>query len=221
MTTIKGILGNNYLPGSIVKPLIYPEVTNLPIIQGIPGNDYLTGGTQGNYQIYDYEGNETLIGGSGDDYLVGGDGDDSLVGGDGDDTLVGGDGNDVLTGGLGEDTFVLNYSGGGIDRITDFSVADDVLQITTPVIGFSEYVIGRPSSLTNNELPEDAAIVSTKFTTPSLTLGLSNASNPSDIFTYNANTGALFYKNQQLAWLPLKLDWNNTVIVAALIHNLE
>ncbi|MEH2412684.1 calcium-binding protein [Nostoc sp.] len=198
-------------------------------IEGTSGNDYLTAGTQGNYQIYGYEGNDTLIGGSGDDYLDGGDGDDSLVGGDGNDvltggsgsdTLVGGDGNDVLTGGSGSDTFVLNYSGGGIDRITDFSVDDDVLQITTPVIGFSQYVIGRPSSLTNYELPEDAAIVSTKFTTPSLTLGLSNASNPSDIFTYNANTGALFYMNQQLAWLPIHLDWNNAVVVpASSIHN--
>ncbi|MHC5821752.1 MAG: hypothetical protein ACYT04_39265, partial [Nostoc sp.] len=177
------------------------------------GNDYLTAaGSQGDYQIYGYEGNDTLIGGSGDDYLVGG------------------DGNDVLTGGPGRDTFVLNYSGGGIDTITDFSSDDDVLQITTPLIKSfdyvigrpsSEYVIGRPSSLTNYELSEDAAIVSTKFTTRSLTLGSSNTSNPSDIFTYNANTGALFYMNQQLAWLPLNLDWNNTIKVAASIHNFE
>ncbi|MEH2317600.1 MAG: hypothetical protein V7K24_10855 [Nostoc sp.] len=187
-----------------METLIYPGVTGMETIEGTSGNDYLTGGTQGNYQIYGYEGNDTLIGGSGDDYLVGG------------------DGNDILTGGAGRDTFVLNYSGGGIDTITDFSVDDDVLKITTPMIGYSEFVIGTPSSLSNYDLGEDAAIDSTKFTTGSLTLGASDASKPSDIFTYNANTGALFYSNQQLAWLPLNLDWNNTVLVpASRIHNVE
>ena len=87
----------------------------MAIIQGTPGNNYLAG-TPGNDQISGYEGNDTLIGGAGND------------------SLMGGGGNDILTGGSGKDTFVLNYSGGGIDRITDFSVNDDLLKITTPPI---------------------------------------------------------------------------------------
>ncbi|MDF5735423.1 MULTISPECIES: calcium-binding protein [unclassified Nostoc] len=89
----------------------------MAIIQGTSGNDYLTG-TEGDNQIYGYGGNDTLIGGSGDNYLDGGDGDD------------------ILTGGTGRNTFVLNYSGGGIDTITNFSVNDDHLEITTSPIPF-------------------------------------------------------------------------------------
>jgi len=49
-------------------------------------------------------------------------GDDSLTGGAGDDTLEGGAGNDSLVGGDGADSF--DVSGGGQDRIADFSFAD-------------------------------------------------------------------------------------------------
>ncbi|QFS43858.1 hypothetical protein [Nostoc sphaeroides] len=80
-------------------------------INGTAGNDYLTG-TQENDAIYGYNGDDTLIGGSGKD------------------RLVGGGGNDSLTGGQGKDTFVLYYSDGGIDIIRDFSVEEDVIQVT-------------------------------------------------------------------------------------------
>ncbi len=174
----------------------------MAIIHGTSGNNYLTG-TQGNDQIYGYAGNDTLIGGAGNDMLVGG------------------GGNDYLTGGNGRDTFVLNYSGGGIDRITDFSVTNDILKVTTSTISSSKsnYVIGTPSSLTDYEVVEDTAIDSTKFTTRSLTLGSSNTSKSASIFTYNAGTGALFYLNQQLAWLPRNLDWNGAVIVPLRVEN--
>ena len=174
----------------------------MAIIQGTSGNDYLAG-TQGNDQIYGNAGNDTLIGGAGNDYLVGG------------------GGNDILTGGSGRDTFVLNYSGGGIDRITDFSVINDILKITTSTISSSKYIIGTPSSLTNYEVIEDAGVDSTKFTTRSLTLGSSDASKPANFFTYNASTGALFYLNQQLAWLPRNLDWNSTIVVASRNNNID
>lgn len=81
-------------------------------IEGSSGNDYLPG-TEENDVIYGYEAYDTLIGGSGEDYLVGE------------------RSNDILTGSSGGDTFVLNYSGGGTDTITDFTVGEDVLQITT------------------------------------------------------------------------------------------
>ncbi|MEH1902576.1 MAG: hypothetical protein V7L04_14460 [Nostoc sp.] len=171
----------------------------MAIIQGTSGNDYLTG-TQGDNQIYGYGGNDTLIGGSGDNYLVGGDGDD------------------ILTGGTGRNTFVLYYSGGGIDTITNFSPAKDVIEITPSLIPY-EY-IGTSSSLINYKLAEDTAIYSTKFTTRSLTFGSSNVSKFPDYFTYNANTGALFYQNQQLAWLPLNLDWNSPFVGHNIVPNI-
>ncbi|MEA5623667.1 hypothetical protein [Nostoc sp. UHCC 0251] len=205
-----------------METLIYPGATNMVVIHGNSGNNYLTG-TQGSDQIYGYAGNDTLIGGAGNDMLVGG------------------GGNDYLTGGSGRDTFVLNYSGGGIDRITDFSVTNDILKVTTSTISSSKsnYVIGAPSSLTDYEVVEDTAIDSTKFKTRPLTLessedaatdstmfktrpltlGSSTTSKSASIFTYNAGTGALFYLNQQLAWLPRNLDWNGSVIVPLRVEN--
>ncbi|MEH2326597.1 MAG: hypothetical protein V7K32_24150 [Nostoc sp.] len=170
----------------------------MALIQGTSANNYLVG-TQGNDQIYGYGGDDTLRGGLGNDYLEGG------------------NGNDYLTGGGGRDTFVLNYSGGGIDTITDFSVNDDILKITTPTISSSQYLIDPLSSLSNYEaVDENGTINSTKFTSGSQTLGSITISQSGNIFTYNASSGALFYLNQQIAWLPRYLDWNSTTIVPSI-----
>ncbi|WP_306423294.1 hypothetical protein [Nostoc favosum] len=158
----------------------------------------------------------TIYGTSGNDNLTGTQADDKIYGYGGNDHLVGGGGNDILTGGSGRDTFVLNYSGGGIDRITDFSVSNDILKVTTSTISSSQYVIGTPSSLSNYEVSEDSAISSTKSANRSLTVESSNSRSTSNIFTYNASTGALFYLNQQLAWLPTNLNWNLAVVVPSI-----
>ncbi|WP_118166860.1 calcium-binding protein [Nostoc sphaeroides] len=167
-------------------------------IYGTSGNNYLVG-TSLNDQIYGYGGNDTLIGGLGNDYLEGG------------------SGNDILTGGNNDrDTFVLNYSGGGIDRITDFSVNDDILKVTTSNISSSQYVIGTLSSLSNYEVSKDTGISSTNLANRSLTVESSSSRSSSSMFTYNASTGALFYLNQQLAWLPINLNWNLAVVVSSI-----
>ena len=58
-------------------------------------------------------------------------GDDTLGGGAGNDTLNGGPGNDNLTGGAGNDIFVFSPDDGyGEDVITDFSTADDMLNLS-------------------------------------------------------------------------------------------
>ena len=58
-------------------------------------------------------------------------GDDTLDGGAGNDTLNGGAGNDNLTGGAGNDIFVFSPDHGhGADIITDFSAADDMLDLS-------------------------------------------------------------------------------------------
>jgi serralysin len=73
-------------------------------------DDRLTGNTQANL-------------------LIGGRGDDTLTGGAGNDTLMGGEGADLLIGGSGADSFVFRASigPGAIDRISQFSLVDDVI----------------------------------------------------------------------------------------------
>ena len=197
-------------------------------IHGTSGNNHLTG-TSGNDTIYGYAGNDTLIGGAGNDHLDGG------------------SGNDRLTGGIGRDTFVLNYSGGGIDRITDFSVSDDILKITTPTISRTkastgddtligksgeDVLVGEVTDYTLTDIKDidtlssENAIKLTNSTTDVLpsTKVLSDDIIPvppsgitiigggvglPNYLSYNANTGALFYEGQQLAWLPSNLQFPN------------
>ncbi|MEH1874236.1 calcium-binding protein [Nostoc sp.] len=218
----------------------------MAIIQGTAANDYLVG-TQGNDQIYGYGGNDTLIGGQGNDYLEGG------------------SGNDYLIGGSGRDTFVLYYSGGGIDTITDFSVNDDILKINTPIISS----ISSTNAISKTSQGDDSLIGGLGNDSLSLVGGVGNdiltggkdgdtltsikafendiqlTNSATDVFpstkvssqgmklsdptkslqltvigggvglpsycSYNANTGALFYLSQQLAWLPPNLPFANNL----------
>lgn len=115
-------------------------------IEGGSGNDNIQGGA-GNDRVYGGSGNDVLSGDiemTGDlrggntvsnDYLDGGTGADRLYGGGGSDTLVGGLGRDTLSGGEGADRFVYNSTleskaGYGIDRITDFQVGIDKIDLS-------------------------------------------------------------------------------------------
>lgn len=95
---------------------------------GGEGDDRLDGGN-GADVLDGGDGNDVLIGGRGTDLLQGGDGDDTLDGGHGRDVLQGGAGNDVLTGGIGQDIFAFTV-GGGHDRVTDFMVPIDKVDLT-------------------------------------------------------------------------------------------
>ena len=107
-------------------------------IYGGDGNDLLYGGEDGdsiyggdgNDALYGDEGDDTLYGGAGGDRIYGGAGDDDIEGGAGDDAILDGEGDDTLTGGDGADTFYHDESGGS-DRITDFSVTEDVIDLTS------------------------------------------------------------------------------------------
>jgi Ca2+-binding RTX toxin-like protein len=127
------------------------------IIYGGGGNDSLYGrlgddrfrGDEGSDSIYGGGGTDTIEGGAGDDgaglgILKGEDGDDTISGQDGSDRLDGGIGNDRLTGGLGNDvlvggadsdTFVFADDLEGIDRIEDWTAADDQLEIDASAFG--------------------------------------------------------------------------------------
>lgn len=88
------------------------------IINGDKGDDLLKGGG----------GNDTINGGAGNDRLFGKGGHDIIIGGDGDDFLRGQGGHDTLTGGAGADVFV--FDGKGEDKITDFTLGEDKLQLS-------------------------------------------------------------------------------------------
>jgi len=57
-------------------------------------------------------------------------GEDRLDGGEGADVLAGGDGADDLTGGAGSDTFVFYAGETGVDTIKDYTLGEDVIDIS-------------------------------------------------------------------------------------------
>lgn len=95
--------------------------------------------------------------------------DDLIYGYEDDDIIIGNGGNDILEGGQGCDTFVLYYSGGGIDTITDFTVGVDFLEITPgsifndpnidTITGFIVADIGN-DSLTVTRIPDPISLPS-------------------------------------------------------------
>jgi Ca2+-binding RTX toxin-like protein len=117
-------------------------------------------------------GNNCLSGGDGNDTLIGGAGNDTLIGGAGNDTLIGGTGNDTLTGGSGNDFFRFNSPSEGIDRITDFNIADDTILISQSGFGG-----GLPLGVLS----------------PNRFLVGSSATTPDHRFFYNSSNGALFF----------------------------
>ncbi|MEG3936356.1 MULTISPECIES: cadherin-like domain-containing protein [unclassified Microcoleus] len=114
---------------------------------------------KGKNKIKAGKGKDNVKAGDGDDDIDGGDDDDNIEAGGGDDTVVGGPGNDVLTGNEGNDTIEGGegtntlIGGGGNDRyiyrtsrqqiqtvaeadlITDFNVAEDLLELSTADFG--------------------------------------------------------------------------------------
>ena len=78
---------------------------------------------------------KTFNGNSRDNVIVGTAYDDTIYGNGGSDTLTGGGGADTISGGSGGDTFrYLSYADSratsGIDRITDFNPAEDLIDLT-------------------------------------------------------------------------------------------
>ncbi|BAQ65372.1 choice-of-anchor Q domain-containing protein [Geminocystis sp. NIES-3709] len=137
--------------------------------------DTLTGGS-GNDTLRSGNGNDRLDGGSDNDSLLGGNGYDTILGGGGNDTLIGGMGNDTLTGGSGQDFFRFNSPTEGIDRITDFNVVYDSIEISAS--GFGGGLTG------------GLALTASQFRSGA---GVTTANNASQRFMYNSTTGALFF----------------------------
>ncbi|WP_075290122.1 calcium-binding protein [Pararhizobium arenae] len=101
----------------------------------------------------------------------------TLNGAAGDDLINGGLGNDVLIGGSGKDKFIFKTTLGAstnVDRITDFNVADDTIQIENAVFT----AIGAAGPLSASKFVKN-------------TTGL--AGDNDDRIIYETDTGKLFY----------------------------
>ncbi len=95
-------------------------------------------GSKANDLIYGFDGSK-VKGKAGDDNLVALDGAAHINGGDGND-VIHGNGASRLAGGPGDDLFFFDDPTGGNDRISDFSVKDDVVAI--PQGDFQELPLG-------------------------------------------------------------------------------
>lgn len=106
---------------------------------GMQGKDVLLG-AQGEDTLNGGGARDIMNGGSHDDRLFGGGGRDKLNGANGNDVLVGGAGDDKLIGGRGADVFVF-ASGHGTDRIMDFSVGEDQIDLTAFETNFAALTV--------------------------------------------------------------------------------
>ena len=129
---LKGNLGNDRLDGG----------SGSDRLSGGRGNDRLKG-RSGDDILKGNQGQDTLKGGRGNDLLLGNFNNDVLLGGSGDDVLVGGIGRDVLNGGQGNDRFVYRNAKEQGDRITDFQIGQDVIDLSK-LFTKKEYTSAKP-----------------------------------------------------------------------------
>lgn len=131
--TLGGLDGADSLRGAGLGDRLYGHAGN-DSLSGLGGDDWMEGGL-GRDALSGGAGRDTLAGGEGPDRLSGGAGQDLLAGDAGNDTLVGGAGNDSLTGGRGGDVFVFAVADSGQDRITDFNLSGDRIDLSALTIG--------------------------------------------------------------------------------------
>ena len=150
---IKGNSGNNILSGGLGRDTleggagndIYILNDKFDVIIDSAGNDTVRSTLD--YILPDLIENGELIG-IGDTYLTGNALANVLMGNAGDNILDGLDGLDTLTGGAGSDQFVIskNISTAGVDSVTDFLSANDLLVINLKSFGDNAFVRGLQSS---------------------------------------------------------------------------
>jgi Ca2+-binding RTX toxin-like protein len=127
-----------------------------------------------NEQFNGNAGNDLINGNDGNDKLDGSDGNDTLNGGNGNDTLTGGIGDDTLTGGAGVDVFkFMNLI--GIDKITDFVVIDDTIQLEN-----AEFTALSATGTLSVDFFRSGA-------------GVTSAADSNDFLIYNKTDGKLYY----------------------------
>lgn len=143
---LRGRDGNDRIDGGSGRDILLGE-RGYDILNGGDGDDFLYGG-RGDDMLFGGNGddllrgnlnNDELHGGAGVDLLYGGGGNDRLFGGDdrdyllgenGNDILDGGRGNDNLRGGAGADVFVFRNADYGYDRVMDYEMGKDRIDLT-------------------------------------------------------------------------------------------
>ncbi len=152
--TMSGKGGKDELYGGRGKDTLYGNSNsdfldgqqNDDFLQGGKGDDFLNGGL-GNDRLRASKKADVVLGRRGDDVIFGGGGADLLRGqrgndrisgntqrdkingGAGDDVLTGGGGNDRIRTGEGQDRIRYRSATQGVDRITDFDVAQDQIDL--------------------------------------------------------------------------------------------
>ena len=126
--TLGGEERNDTIAGGLGNDLIFGQGGD-DVLRGDLNNSSGGGSVGGDDTIYGGMGNDRIGGKAGNDLIFGEAGNDRLWGDAGDDTLRGGLGNDSLNGGVGKDVFVLKLDQ-GTDKIFDFKVDDDLIDIT-------------------------------------------------------------------------------------------
>ncbi|GLQ24203.1 hemolysin [Algimonas ampicilliniresistens] len=146
--------GNDLLDGGLGNDVLLGGTGNDRLIlgdgndtaYGEDGDDFIDGGAGGD-TIFGGAGNDTLRGGAGDDVIADISGNDDLDGGDGndvvnalagDDRVTGGNGDNIVLGGTGADVFY--QAGRGIDRILDFQIGIDKIELSASVASFADLV---------------------------------------------------------------------------------
>lgn len=125
--TLAGEERNDTIAGGLGNDLIF----------GQGGDDVLRGDLNNTASGGSVGGDDTIYGGMGNDGIGGKAGNDLIFGDAGDDTLTGGLGNDSLNGGVGKDVFVLNLNQ-GTDKVFDFKVDGDLIDITNLGVTFED-----------------------------------------------------------------------------------
>lgn len=137
--SINATAGSNYLRGDDGADTIVGG-SGFDDINGNMGNDTASGGLGEDWVVggkdddllsggdafdlvYGNLGNDTIAGDAGDDIVRGGQQDDLMSGGAGNDFMSGDRDNDTMSGGAGADLF-STHGEAGIDRVTDFSLAE-------------------------------------------------------------------------------------------------
>jgi Ca2+-binding RTX toxin-like protein len=169
--------------------IVIPVIAIENLIGGA-GNDRLTGNKLAN-TIQGDSGDDLIFGGSGDDLIFGGGGNDIIFGQDGDDTIFGQGGNDILSGGAGNDIFYYKglLSGAvtssalfGIDRISNFTSAQDKISLSKGTFGAITSAAGTAIGA-NFVTVDDDSLVDTQ----------------SAAIVYSLNSGGLFYNQNGAA----------------------
>ncbi|MDY6902701.1 MAG: serine hydrolase, partial [Cyanobacteriota bacterium] len=134
--TLSGEERNDTIAGGLGNDLIFGQDGD-DVLRGDLNNSSGGGSVGGDDTIYGGIGNDRIGGKAGNDLIFGEAGKDRLWGDAGDDTLMGGLGNDSLNGGAGKDVFVLKLNE-GTDKIFDFKVDDDLIDIANLGVGLKD-----------------------------------------------------------------------------------